>query len=99
MSFNKTVIVMVGQSGMGKTTAINTFAQQELGKTGLYESQTQAMREYSCTKGSKEYYFLDTIGLHDNTNLEEFSDEQILRKLEIKLGHYPKETRIVFVLV
>ena len=72
---SKTIFVMVGQSGMGKTTAINAFAKKELGKTGLYDSQTCAMKEFIVPKNGQEHIFLDTIGLHDNQNLSEFTDD------------------------
>lgn len=55
--------------------------------------------DYPVTRDGRQLFFLDTIGLHDNRQDLNLSDDQILKKLESHLGFYDSSVKIVFLLV
>ena len=93
----QTLFVLGGKSGQGKTTVMNAAAQKELGQTGRFKSQTSEIKEHIVNRKGVKYAFLDTIGLSDTR--EEYTNEKILKEIQTKMSLYPKETKIIFLLL
>ena len=89
---------------MGKTSLINAAAQSKVGKVGVIDAVTAQHHEYDVVRNGKKYRFLDTVGLEDTKDSDEedakeFTNEEILKKIEQKMMFFPKQTKIVFLLV
>ena len=74
------IIVLLGQSGMGKSTFLNAMAGQELAQTGNYFGTTTATRHYEFERDGKKNLIVDTVGTYDNRDID-LTDEKILAEL------------------
>lgn len=95
---SQSVIVLVGQSGQGKTFFMNKMARKEIGKTRKYRGQNSDIDEYEFERNGEKFFVIDTVGLYNNRDLG-LTDEFILGMLERQLGLYPKTYQIRFILV
>jgi len=71
---------VLGQSGMGKSTFMNSLARKELAKTGKHAGQTSDIHFHEFERDKKKYLVVDTVGTLDNRDIG-LTDEKILNDL------------------
>ena len=73
-------ILVIGKTGTGKSSTINSLIGQQLASTGDSIAVTDSIKSYSTTLNSIKIKVLDTPGLCDS--LEKSNDERYLKEIK-----------------
>jgi GTP-binding protein EngB required for normal cell division len=80
----KFVFLLVGRTGVGKSSTINSLMGAEVAKTGKYDPTTMGVQEYNNEINGVEFTVIDTPGLCDDLP-EKGNDEKYIELIQSKV--------------
>jgi small GTP-binding protein len=75
------VLLLVGRTGVGKSSTINSLIDKEIAKVGGYEATTMEVQGYDLKINDVNFTVFDTPGLCDDFE-EEGNDEKYLQLMQ-----------------
>lgn len=78
------VFLIVGRTGVGKSSIVNSLLGRSVAEVGAYEPTTFEVKEYDYEEGGIKFKFVDTPGLCDDLK-EKGNDIRYINKMKTKV--------------